>query len=255
MKLVTWNVNGLRAALDKGFNEFVNEYQPDILCLQESKVLPEQIDLTHLKDYEIWYNPAQKKGYSGTMLLTKIKPQQVTTGFQLVEHDGEGRVITAEFADCWVVNCYTPNSQRELLRLDYRMIWDRVFRDYLQGLARSKPVLFCGDLNVSHQEIDLANPRSNRMNAGFTDQERAGFTDLLSSGFLDVFRMFDPSPGKYTWWTYRSDARERNIGWRLDYWGASEILRPHLKSCTILPHILGSDHCPVLLETKPTLKF
>ena len=255
MKLVTWNVNGLRASMDKGFAQLVRDRQPDILCLQETKVLPEQIDLSAFSDYQIFFNPAEKKGYSGTMILTKTPPLAVANGINLPEHDLEGRVQTAEFADLFLVNCYTPNSQRELLRLGYRQRWDVAFRDYLKSLERRKPVLFCGDLNVSHQEIDLANPRSNRFNAGFTDEERAGFTALLDAGFVDVFRHFDPSPGRYTWWTYRGDARERNIGWRLDYWGASHTLRPHLKACHIQPEVMGSDHCPVWLEVDAAIKF
>ena len=255
MKLVTWNVNGLRASMDKGFADLVRTRQPDILCLQETKVLPEQIDLSAFSDYQIFFNPAEKKGYSGTMILTKVPPLSVTTGMNLPEHDREGRVQTAEFADLFLVNCYTPNSQRELARLAYRQRWDAHFRDYLLALATKKPVLFCGDLNVAHQEIDLANPRSNRFNPGFSDEERAGFTTLLEAGFLDIFRTFDPAPERYTWWSYRSDARARNIGWRIDYWASSPSLQPHLKDCHILPHILGSDHCPVWLETHPDLKF
>lgn len=254
-KLVTWNVNGLRSVMDKGFKAFVDAVDPDIICLQETKVLPEQIDLSHLSGYTAVFNPAEKKGYSGTLVLTKAQPKSIALGFQIPEHDTEGRVQTLEFADVYLVNCYTPNSQRELLRLPYRQQWDVAFRQHLTNLAATKPVLFCGDLNVSHQEIDLANPRSNRMNAGFTDQERAGFTALLEAGFVDVFREFDTSPGRYTWWTYRGDARERNIGWRLDYWGASTVLKPKLKNCTILPHVMGSDHCPVLLEVDAALKF
>jgi exodeoxyribonuclease-3 len=255
MKLVTWNVNGLRACMDKGFADFVAEVDPDVICLQETKVLPEQIDLSHLPHYDIHFNPAEKKGYSGTMVLSKIKPISVEIGIGAMEHDQEGRVQTVEYADAYVVNVYTPNSQRELLRLDYRQRWDAAFRQHLVTLAKRKPVLFCGDLNVSHKEIDLANPRSNRMNAGFTDEERAGFTSLLEAGFVDVFRMFDPSPGRYTWWTYRGDARAKNVGWRLDYWGASVGMSPHLQSCTIRPDVLGSDHCPVILELAPTVKF
>ena len=255
MKLVTWNVNGLRASMDKGFADLVHSRQPDILCLQETKVLPEQIDLSPFSDYQIFFNPAEKKGYSGTMLLTKVPPLSVTTGIGTPEHDQEGRVQTAEFSHLFLVNCYTPNSQRELARLPYRQQWDAHFRQYLLHLASKKPVLFCGDLNVSHQEIDLANPRSNRFNPGFSQEERDGFSSLLDAGFLDVFRAFDPSPGRYTWWTYRGDARAKNIGWRLDYWGATPSLRPHLTDCHILPHILGSDHCPVWLETHPDLKF
>ncbi len=256
MKLVTWNVNGLRAAMDKGFADFVEETDPEVICLQETKVLPAQIDLTHLSQYRsITFNPAEKKGYSGTMILSKIPPQRITLGLGWPEHDQEGRVVTAEYAEVFVVNVYTPNSKRELLRLGYRQRWDVAFRQHLSTLAERKPVLFCGDLNVSHTEIDLANPRSNRMNAGFTDEERAGFSALLAAGFVDVFREFDKFPGRYTWWTYRGDARAQNVGWRLDYWGASAALKPHLKACEIRPDILGSDHCPVVLELGPGLKF
>jgi len=255
MKLVTWNVNGLRACMDKGFADFVAETDPDVICLQETKVLPEQIDLGHLSHYQVFFNPAEKKGYSGTMILSKVAPRAVVNGIGHPEHDQEGRVQTAEYAEVFVVNVYTPNSQRELLRLDYRQRWDVAFRKHLQALAQRKPVLFCGDLNVSHQEIDLANPRSNRMNAGFSDEERAGFSSLLEAGFVDVFREFDPAPGRYTWWTYRGDARAKNVGWRLDYWGASTAVRPHLMSCVIRPEILGSDHCPVVLEVGSGVKF
>jgi exodeoxyribonuclease III len=255
MKLVTWNVNGLRACMDKGFANFVAEVDPDVICLQETQVLPEQIDLSHLPHYDIHFNPAEKKGYSGTMILSKIKPLRVDNGIGQIEHDLEGRVQTAEYAGLYIVNVYTPNSQRELLRLDYRQRWDAAFREHLTALVARKPVLFCGDLNVSHQEIDLANPRSNRMNAGFTDEERAGFSALLEAGFVDVFREFDRSPGKYTWWTYRGDARAKNVGWRLDYWGASESLRPHLQSCVIRPDVFGSDHCPVVMEIDAGVAF
>ncbi len=255
MKLVTWNVNGLRACMDKGFADFVAEVDPDVICLQETKVLPEQIDLCHLPHYDIHFNPAEKKGYSGTMVLSKIKPISVEIGIGAMEHDQEGRVQTVEYADHFVVNVYTPNSQRELLRLSYRQRWDAAFRQHLVTLAQRKPVLFCGDLNVSHQEIDLANPRSNRMNAGFTDEERAGFTALLEAGFVDAFREFDKSPGRYTWWTYRGDARAKNVGWRLDYWGVSSLLKPKLKACHLRPDVLGSDHCPVILELDASVKL
>lgn len=255
MKLATWNVNGLRSILGKGFAEFVAAEKPDVLCLQETKVDPTQLDLSCLADYHSYFHPAEKKGYSGTALFAKSRPLSYTAGIIEAQHNGEGRVQTAEFAHCYVVNCYTPNSQRGLTRLPYRMEWDAAFRGYLSQLAKSKPVLFCGDLNVAHREIDLANPKSNRMNAGFTDEERTGFTQLLDAGFVDAFRVFDQRPGQYTWWTYRGDARDRNIGWRLDYWGASTSLVPHLKSCSHLPHIKGSDHCPVILETKPSLKW
>jgi exodeoxyribonuclease III len=255
MKLVTWNVNGLRACMDKGFADFVAELDPDVICLQETKVLPEQIDLGHLAHYAIFQNPAEKKGYSGTMVLSKIPPRHVQHGIGQPEHDQEGRVQTVEYADVFVVNVYTPNSQRELLRLEYRQRWDIAFRQHVQALAKRKPVLFCGDFNVAHHEIDLANPRSNRRNAGFTDEERAGFTELLAAGFVDTFRVFDSSPAKYTWWTYRGDARAKNVGWRLDYWGASASLAPHLKGCVIRPEVMGSDHCPVVLELGPDVQF
>lgn len=257
MKLVTWNVNGLRAVLEKGFSAFVARENPDIICLQEVKALEDQADLREFVEagYQVIFNSAEKKGYSGTAILTKVLPKSISRGFGIDEHDKEGRIISLEFEGVHVVTCYTPNSQRELVRLPYRQTWDEVFRNYLKSLEATKPVLWCGDLNVAHQEIDLANPKSNRMNAGFTDQERAGFSQLLEAGFLDVFRVFDQSPGRYTWWTYRMNAREKNIGWRLDYWGASESLRPHLVNCWILPEVLGSDHCPVMLETGPNLAF
>ncbi|MBP7950122.1 MAG: exodeoxyribonuclease III [Verrucomicrobiales bacterium] len=255
MKLVTWNVNGLRSVLGKGFREFVADHQPDIMCLQEIKAEEDQVDLDFLDGYQRMFNPAVKKGYSGTAIFAKPKPKAVVCGMRLEAHDSEGRVIAAEFADLFLVNCYTPNSQRELVRLDYRQQWDHAFRNYLIRLAQRKPVLFCGDLNVAHKEIDLANPKSNRRNAGFTDEERAGFDALLEAGFADVFREFDPGPGNYTWWTYRGDARQRNIGWRIDYWCASAGLQTFLKACRILPEVMGSDHCPVLLETDRKLKF
>jgi exodeoxyribonuclease-3 len=257
MKLVTWNVNGLRAVLEKGFGAFVAREAPDIICLQEVKAMQEQADLRELvaAGYHVVFYSAEKKGYSGTAILTKVEPLTISKGMGLAEHDNEGRIITLEFAGVHVVTCYTPNSQRELVRLPYRQTWDEAFRNYLLSLQAKKPVLWCGDLNVAHKEIDLANPKSNRMNAGFTDQERDGFSKLLEAGFLDVFREFDPSPHRYTWWTFRMNAREKNIGWRLDYWGASASLREHLVNCWILPDVMGSDHCPVVLETGPGLLF
>jgi exodeoxyribonuclease-3 len=255
MKLATWNVNGLKSVLAKGFRRLIDEEDPDIICLQETKVQPDQVDLSGYDGYERMFHPAEKKGYSGTAIFTRVRPKSASHGIGDKKHDREGRVLTLEFAGCHLVNCYTPNSQRGLTRLDYRMEWDKAFRQFASHLAKSKPVLLCGDFNVAHAEIDLANPRSNRRNAGFTEEERAGFSALLEAGFLDCFRLFDASPGRYTWWTYRGTARQKNVGWRIDYWCASSALRDKLAACRILPHLTGSDHCPVVLETKPALKF
>jgi len=250
MKLVSWNVNGLRAVLQKGFRSFVEASQPDILCLQEIKAHPDQVDLTWLEEtgYRLIWNPAEKRGYSGTLVGSRLPPETETLGLGLPEHDGEGRLITLAFPEFHLVTVYTPNSQRGLTRLDYRQRWDLDFLAHLERLADSKPVVFCGDLNCAHREIDLANPRENRRNAGFTDEERAGLDRIFHSGFLDSFRLFEPGPGHYTWWTYRSNARERNIGWRLDYFGVSEDLRPRVTHSRILKDVYGSDHCPVELE-------
>ncbi len=249
MKLVSWNVYGLRAAIRNGFADFAVPAQPDILCLQETKSGPEDVDLEFLGDgYHAYWNCAEKKGYSGTLVLTRDEPLGSTRGIGIAEHDREGRVITLEFPHHFLVNVYTPNSQRGLTRLPYRERWDRDFLKYLKKLEKTKPVIFCGDLNVAHNEIDLANPKSNRMNAGFTDEERTGFTRIIDAGFIDTFREFETGPGHYSWWTYRSDARARNIGWRLDYWCISNSLRSRLKSAEILPEVMGSDHCPVIME-------
>ncbi len=254
MKLLSWNVNGIRAALNKGAAESITAEAPDILCLQETKARPEQVELPlELGCYRNYWNSAEKKGYSGTAILTKEEPLDVFNDMGLDEHDTEGRVIAAEFTDFVLVNVYTPNSQNELRRLDYRMEWDRAFRNYLQHLekARKKPVIFCGDLNVAHHEIDIARPGSNHRSAGFTDEERASFGETLAAGFTDSFRHFHPEvTGAYSWWSFRAQSRERNVGWRLDYFGVSNSILDRLQSAMILPGIHGSDHCPVGIELK-----
>lgn len=248
MKLTSWNVNGIRASLKKGLREYMTGCDADVICLQETKAQQEQVDLDWFTGYDAVWNSAEKKGYSGTLILSRIPFKTTMLGLGIDEHDREGRLITAEFPDFYVVNVYTPNSQSELARLDYRLRWDDAYRTHLKKLEKKKPVIACGDLNCAHQEIDLANPKSNRMNPGFSDEERASLTQHLDAGFLDVFRQFDSSPDRYTWWTQRTpDARAKNIGWRLDYWLASEKLKPALKSCTIRDDIHGSDHCPVEL--------
>ena len=247
MKLISWNVNGLRAAVTKGFMESFNELDADIFCLQETKLQPEQISL-ELPGYEQYWNSAVKKGYSGTAVFTRIKPLSVTNGIGIEEHDQEGRVITAEYDNFYLVCCYTPNSQRELARLEYRMAWEDAFRNYLLELDKKKPVILCGDLNVAHQEIDLKNPKTNRKNAGFTDEERGKMTALLDSGFTDTFRYFYPDrEGIYSWWSYRFKAREKNAGWRIDYFLTSKALDSRLVSADIHTEVFGSDHCPVEL--------
>ncbi len=247
MKLSTFNVNGIRSALGKGLREYLLTTDADIVCLQETKAEPHQVDLTWLEGFHAVWNFGAKKGYSGTCILSRPELGEKVLGMDIPAHDNEGRVITVEYPDFILVNVYTPNSKAGLLRLPYRLEWDADFRAYLKKLEKRKPVLVCGDLNCAHKEIDIANPKTNRMNPGFTDQERESFTQHLESGFLDVFREFDQSPGRYTWWTVRTggSAREKNIGWRLDYWLASASLRPALKSCTIRTDIYGSDHCPV----------
>jgi exodeoxyribonuclease-3 len=246
MRLTTFNVNGIRASMQKGLREYLLTCDADIICLQETKAQEGQCDVSFLTGYRaIWCN-AVKKGYSGTLILSRAPVLSHRLGLDIEGHDQEGRVISAEFADFHLVNVYTPNAQGELARLPYRQEWDADFRAHCKRLETTKPVLICGDLNVAHEEIDLANPKSNRMNPGFSDEERAGFGQHLASGFVDVFRQFQPGPGHYTWWTQRTgDARAKNIGWRLDYWLASHTLRPRLQSCTIRADIQGSDHCPV----------
>ena len=251
MKLVTWNVNGIRASLNKGLKDYLLSTDADVVCLQETKAQPEQVDLSFLPGWHSVWNSAEKKGYSGTCVLARTPLKQSALGLGIAEHDREGRVITVTLPDFHLVNVYTPNAQAELARLPYRLEWDEAFRLHLKKLEKTKPVLVCGDLNCAHQEIDLANPKSNRNNPGFSDAERASFTQHLEAGFLDVFREFDPSPGRYTWWTMRTggSAREKNIGWRLDYWLASAALRPALKECLIRADVFGSDHCPVEIVT------
>lgn len=250
MKLISWNVNGLRACVTKGFNEIFNDLGADIFCIQESKLQEGQIDLD-LKGYYDYWNYAEKKGYSGTAIFTKIEPISVSYGMGIEEHDKEGRVITLEFEEFYLVNVYTPNSKRELLRLDYRMEWEDDFRSYLLKLDESKPVILCGDLNVAHEEIDLKNPKTNRKNAGFTDEEREKMTELLSSGFIDTFRYFYPDKeDAYSWWSYMGRAREKNVGWRIDYFIVSKKFEENLVDAFILPEIYGSDHCPVGLIIK-----
>ena len=248
MKLISWNVNGLRACVGKGFLEFMEQESPDIMCVQETKLQQGQIEL-ELPEYHQYWNYAEKKGYSGTALFTKTEPIQVNYGIGIEEHDKEGRVITAEFEQFYVVTVYTPNSQNELARLPYRMDWEDAFLAYLKGLEEKKPVIFCGDLNVAHQEIDLKNPKTNRKNAGFTDEEREKFSTLLKNGFIDTFRYFYPDVEEvYSWWSYRFKAREKNTGWRIDYFVVSEALKEYLKDAKIYTQIQGSDHCPVGLE-------
>jgi len=252
MKLISWNVNGVRAAAKKGLLEFMKSARADVICLQETKATPE--DLTHLawpRGYEVFWNSAEKKGYSGTAIFTRVKPKKLSLGIGVTEHDREGRVITAEFDDFTLVNVYQPNSQRGLTRLEYRTgSWDAAFLAYLQKLNRRKPVLFCGDLNVAHTELDLTHPKANRRNAGFTEEERKNFSRLLEAGYVDTFREFEKGGGHYTWWSQMSDCRARNIGWRVDYFVAAARLRPALKRAWILPGVMGSDHCPVALELR-----
>lgn len=246
-KLISWNVNGLRACVGKGFLEYFNEMDADVFCLQETKLQEGQIDL-ELPGYYQYWNYAVKKGYSGTAMFTKTEPMNVTYGIGMPEHDQEGRVICAEFADYYLLTCYTPNSKSELARLPYRMTWEDAWRNYLKQLEEKKPVIFCGDLNVAHQEIDLKNPKTNRKNAGFTDEERAKFTELLAAGFIDTYRYFYPEQTDvYSWWSYRFKAREKNAGWRIDYFCVSESLKDCLEDAAIHANIMGSDHCPVVL--------
>lgn len=247
MKFISWNVNGLRACVGKGFLEFFQQVDADFFCLQETKLQAGQIELD-LPGYHQYWNCAEKKGYSGTAIFSKVEPLQVTYGLPQEEHNHEGRVITLELEQFYLVTVYTPNSQDQLARLDYRMQWEEDFRAYLQALDEQKPVIVCGDLNVAHQEIDLKNPKTNRRNAGFTDEERAKMTTLLQAGFTDSFRYFYPDvTGVYSWWSYRFKAREKNAGWRIDYFLVSNRLQPQLQGAKIWTEVLGSDHCPVEL--------
>ncbi|MSR91291.1 exodeoxyribonuclease III [Inconstantimicrobium porci] len=250
MKLISWNVNGLRACVKKGFLDYFNEVDADIFCIQESKLQEGQIDL-ELPGYYQYWNYAVKKGYSGTAVFTKKKPLNVTYGMGIEEHDNEGRIITAEFEEFYLVTVYTPNSQNELARLDYRCKWEDDFLAYLKNLEKTKPVVVCGDMNVAHNEIDLKNPKTNRKNAGFTDEEREKFSNLLNAGFIDTFRYFHPDLEQvYSWWSYRFKAREKNAGWRIDYFCVSSSLEKYLSSADIHTEVLGSDHCPVELQLK-----
>jgi exodeoxyribonuclease-3 len=254
IKLISWNVNGIRAAIKKGFLDFVEEHDPDILCIQETKAQKGQAEID-LPQYEEYWNSAEKKGYSGTLIFTKEKPHSVRFDLDgnekldaVVNGNSEGRVITAEYDDFFLVNVYTPNSKRALERLDERQVWDEEFAKYLKALEKQKPVVVCGDLNVAHKEIDLARPKDNTKNAGFTPEEKKGFQRLIDKGFVDTFRMFNQEPDNYTWWSYFAKSRERNIGWRIDYFLVSESIRTRVKDAFILPDVMGSDHCPVGIE-------
>lgn len=247
MKLVSWNVNGLRACVKKGFNDAFNALAADCLCLQETKMQAEQLDL-RFEGYDSFWNYAEKKGYSGTAIYTRHQPLDVAYGIGIAEHDGEGRVITLDFADFYLVTCYTPNSQDGLRRLPYRMAWEDAFRAYLLSLDARKPLILCGDLNVAHNDIDLKHPRTNHNNAGFTDEERGKMTALLDSGFTDTFRLLHPDEAKYSWWSYRANARANNAGWRIDYFIVSNRLAHTVTAAEIHNDIFGSDHCPVSLE-------
>jgi exodeoxyribonuclease-3 len=250
MKFISWNVNGIRACVTKGFVEYFKEVDADIFCLQETKLQEGQIELD-LDGYYQYWNYAQKKGYSGTAIFTKMKPLNVLYGINIEEHDNEGRVITLEFEDFYFITVYTPNSQSELKRLEYRMKWEDDFRNYLIQLNNKKPLIMCGDLNVAHQEIDLKNPKNNKKNAGFTEEERNKFTQLLNHDFIDTYRYFNPDKeGSYSWWSYRFNARKNNAGWRIDYFVASKKIESRLISANIHTEILGSDHCPVELIIK-----
>ncbi len=250
MKLISWNVNGLRACVGKNFEEFFKEIDADIFCIQESKLQEGQIEL-NLEGYHQYWNYAVKKGYSGTAMFTKEEPISIEYGMGIEEHDQEGRIITAEFKDFFVVTVYTPNSKQDLARLEYRMKWESDFLQYLKNLEKKKPVIFCGDLNVAHKEIDLKNPKTNHKNAGFTDEERNKFTELIGAGFIDTFRYFFPDMENiYSWWSYRFSARAKNAGWRIDYFLVSEVLKDRLVESKIHTQVQGSDHCPVELVIK-----
>lgn len=248
VKLISWNVNGLRAVLKKNFLEFLADEKPDVLCLQETKCTPDDVEQLWPAHYTTYWNSAEKKGYSGTAIFTRARPVNVAKGMGIAEHDREGRVITAEFPEFFLVNVYTPNSKRELERLPYRQEWDVAFLKFLKQLERTKPVIFCGDLNVAHTEIDLANPKANVRNHGFTIEERNGFTAFVKADFVDTFREFEKGGGHYSWWSPMAGARSRNVGWRIDYFLLSAALRPRLKRACILPHVMGSDHCPVGID-------
>ncbi len=249
MKIISWNVNGIRAVLKKGFLEFLEKEDPDIICLQETKAMPEQVELDLPAYPHRYWNWAERKGYSGTAVFSKHEPAEVINDINIEKHDKEGRVITLDLGPAHLVNVYVPNAKRGLERLDYRSgEWDKDFLKYLQSLAEKKPLIFCGGLNVAHKEIDLARPANNHKNAGFTDEEREGFDNIIKAGFIDTFREFEPQGGHYTWWSYMGGAREKNIGWRIDYFCVSPDLKKNLQKSYILPEVMGSDHCPIVLE-------
>ena len=248
MKLISWNVNGIRACITKGFNDFFNEINADVFCIQETKLQENQADAIQFEGYYRYINCAVKKGYSGTMVFTKQKPLSVSYGLGIEEHDQEGRIITLEYDKFYLVCCYTPNSKRELERLNYRMTWEDEILKYFKRLEESKPVVYCGDLNVAHEEIDIKNPKTNHFSAGFTDEEREKMTRLLSSGFIDTYRYLYPAKVEYSWWSYMRQAREKNIGWRIDYFIVSDSLKEKIKDAKIHTEIYGSDHCPVELD-------
>ena len=247
MKLVSWNVNGVRAVYQKGFKEIFNNFNADIFCIQETKMQEGQLDLT-MEGYNVYLNSAERKGYSGTAVWTKIKPISVSKGIGIEEHDKEGRVLTLEYNEFYLVNVYTPNSKRELERLEYRVVWENEFRKYLKNLEKNKPVILCGDLNVAHKELDVKNDKTNRNSAGFTDEERREFQNLLNENFVDTFRVFYPDKEKFSWWSYFGKAREKNVGWRIDYFVVSEVLKNKLKDAEIHDQVFGSDHCPVSID-------
>ena len=250
MKFISWNVNGIRAVIKKGFYDFMNEYKPYIICIQETKAHKEQVEFSLPNyPYQFW-NSAVKKGYSSTAIFSKIEPLNVKYDIGIEEHDQEGRVITLEFDNYYLVTVYTPNSKRELLRLEYRQVWDKEFLKFIKNLEQQKPVIFCGDLNVAHKEIDLKNPKTNRFNPGFTDEERSGFSNIVNSDFIDTFREFNKDGGHYTWWSYMFQARAKDIGWRIDYFCISKVLKENLKDSYILKDVLGSDHAPIVMEFK-----
>lgn len=248
MKLISWNVNGLRACITKGFNDFFKEIDADIFCIQETKMQEDQATEIQYEGYNRYMNSAVKKGYAGTMVFAKEKPMSVTYGLGIEEHDQEGRIITLEYPDFYFICCYTPNSKRELERLEYRMVWEDEIRKYMKKLEEKKPIVYCGDLNVAHEEIDIKNPKTNHRSAGFTDEERNKFTELLNAGFIDTYRYLNPEKVEYSWWSYMRQAREKNIGWRIDYFVTSKSLENNIKDAKIHTQVLGSDHCPIELD-------
>lgn len=248
MKLISWNVNGLRACITKGFNDFFKEIDADIFCIQETKMQEDQATEIQYEGYNRYMNSAVKKGYAGTMVFAKEKPMSVTYGLGIEEHDQEGRIITLEYPDFYFICCYTPNSKRELERLEYRMVWEDEIRKYMKKLEEKKPIVYCGDLNVAHEEIDIKNPKTNHRSAGFTDEERNKFTELLNAGFIDTYRHLNPEKVEYSWWSYMRQAREKNIGWRIDYFVTSKSLENNIKDAKIHTQVLGSDHCPIELD-------